>query len=120
MRTPYFLYAAIAVPFVDAIALFTTWLFDGFARWNTGGNAGGYAIGVLGTIVLLAGISTIAGLVFSIVSIYRKERGRTLAAVCVALYIVPCVWTTGKIALREISKWRGERFEAAQRQLHSN
>lgn len=120
MRTPYFLYAAIAVPVIDAIVLLLTWLFDGFTRWNSGGNAGGYAISVLGTIVFLIGVSTIAGLAFSIVSLWRKERGRTLAAVCIALYVMPCLWTTGKIIRMEVSKWREERFEAAQRQLHSN
>jgi len=121
MRTPYFLYAAIAVPIVDVLALLVACVIEGLRHpTSAGGNVGNYDLSGLGVIIMVAGISTLAGLAFSMISLWRKERGRMVAVICVALYLLPILWATTHVLGFELSKWRYERFEAAQQRVASN
>jgi hypothetical protein len=113
-RTPYFLYAALAVPIVDIIALL---LMEGLPHSNTGGNAGNYDLSGLAIIIPMAGISTVVGLAFSVISLWKNERARWLSAVCVIFYALPFLWTATQVLSFVLSKARYDRSVQEQKAL---
>lgn len=114
MRTPYFLYAAIAIPIVDVVAFLLVCAIQGIQHPpSSGGNVGNYDLSGLGVLIIWAGVTVIAGIVLSVVSICRKERGRILATVCLILYLLPLLWTAVHIFNFELAKSRLQKFEQA-------
>ena len=82
---------------------------------SEGGNVGGYDMSGLGVIIAVAGVSTILGLIFSVLSIGRQERLRPLAVICLVVYLLPGLWTATHLLNFELGKGRLERYEEAQK-----
>lgn len=119
-RTPYFLFAALAVPIVDIIAWLLFGLIDGLRHPTSGGNIGGYDLSGLGILISVAGVSVVAGLLFSVTSLWRNERGRSLALICAVIYALPVLWAATHVLGFGQAKGRYDRFEASQKTPPSN
>ena len=88
-RTPIFLFLAGGVGLLWAAYFLIAALINGLHLDHSGGDIGGYNLKGVGIFIFVAGASAILGLVFSLLSLYRREKYRGLAFFSMCIYFLP-------------------------------